>query len=317
MKSLYSIYHPCLFQGSETIKQKKDYFEGWYFKHTNGEESISFIPGISFHNGSGNAFIQIITQETSYYIPYPLSSFHASQEEPFVVQIGDTIFSQKGIHVSIETKDISLYGDLTYEDITPIQTSPLCPNIMGFFSFFPHMECNHGIVSMKHRVSGKIYGLSHTPIIFSNAIGYIEKDWGTSFPKQYLWSQANCFSHSPSSSFFLSTATIPFAGSSFTGFICNFITKGTEYRFATYNGAKRIQQTSHPPYFHVILQKADLTLEVSGKQGNSFSLQAPSSGNMSHSISESLHSELSLTLKKGDKIFFQDTSPCAGVEMVT
>ena len=47
MKKLFLMKNPELFQGEKHLKENKDYFEGWYFKITNVNYSISFIPGIN------------------------------------------------------------------------------------------------------------------------------------------------------------------------------------------------------------------------------------------------------------------------------
>lgn len=47
-------------------KKKKNFFEGWYFKHQAEKETIAFIPGINIDsNGNKSAFIQIITNKNS------------------------------------------------------------------------------------------------------------------------------------------------------------------------------------------------------------------------------------------------------------
>ena len=57
---LHSFFNPEQFQGWG--KQKK-YFEGWYFKVVNADESkaFAFIPGIAMdEHGNKNAFIQVL-----------------------------------------------------------------------------------------------------------------------------------------------------------------------------------------------------------------------------------------------------------------
>lgn len=44
MKSFYLIKNPHVFQGENKINNSKCYFEGWYFKNTGNDFSISFIP---------------------------------------------------------------------------------------------------------------------------------------------------------------------------------------------------------------------------------------------------------------------------------
>ena len=55
---------------------------------------------------------------------------------------------------------------------------------------------------------------------FSNGTGYIEKDWGISFPSSYIWAQANDFSNKHCS-LFISIANIPYSIFLFKGFICS------------------------------------------------------------------------------------------------
>ena len=46
MKKSALIKHPECFHGEEFISNSSNYFEGWYFKISNGIDVISFIPGI-------------------------------------------------------------------------------------------------------------------------------------------------------------------------------------------------------------------------------------------------------------------------------
>ena len=52
---------------------------------------------------------------------------------------------------------------------------------MGPFSYLSFMECYHGILSMKHSLEGTL-SWNGQLIDFTNGIGYLEKDWGSSFP---------------------------------------------------------------------------------------------------------------------------------------
>jgi len=46
-------------------------FEGWYYKHQANGKSLALIPGRS---GDG-AFVQVVTDDTAFYIPFPLSHY--------------------------------------------------------------------------------------------------------------------------------------------------------------------------------------------------------------------------------------------------
>ena len=47
------------------------------------------------------------------------------------------------------------------------------------------MECYHGIISMNHDILGSLK-YNDEDISFNKGKGYMEKDWGHSFPKLYL-----------------------------------------------------------------------------------------------------------------------------------
>ena len=91
MKKLFLMRNPELFQGEKCLKENKEYFEGWYFKNTNTNHSISFIPGININKKEKKAFIQVITKDSSYFIDYNISDFKFSYN-PFYIKIGNTIF---------------------------------------------------------------------------------------------------------------------------------------------------------------------------------------------------------------------------------
>ena len=47
MNKLFLIKNQEAFQGEKYLSKGKNYFEGWYFKNSIGNDSISFIPGIN------------------------------------------------------------------------------------------------------------------------------------------------------------------------------------------------------------------------------------------------------------------------------
>lgn len=66
----------------------RPYFEGWYFKHQAGGRSLALIPGVSRDGlGGGQAFIQVLTDTASYFVPYPVEAF-AVRRAPLGVRVG-------------------------------------------------------------------------------------------------------------------------------------------------------------------------------------------------------------------------------------
>ena len=124
--------------------------------------------------------------------------------------------------------ELELNLDCKTAHITPILTSWFAPTITGPFYYVPRMQCNHGVISMNHELSG-VVTLNGKTYSFENEKGYIEKDWGSSFPRKYIWSQANNFINT-SASVFLSIATIPMVFFTFEGLIANLTVDNKEYR---------------------------------------------------------------------------------------
>lgn len=313
MNSFYLLENPETFQGKNKINNVKCYFEGWYFKHSRKDGNISFIPGINIENGKKSAFIQIITNTSSYYISYSFDEFDFSYE-PFYITIGNNFFSLDYINIDIQDENINIVGELYYTNRINIQKNVFNPNIMGPFSFISFMECNHAILSMKHDIKGSLV-INNKKYDLSNGIGYIEKDWGTSFPSSYLWAQANNFDNH-NASFFLSVATIPFSVFSFSGFICSFIVNSKEYRFATYNGSKILKCRVSQNNFNIKLKNKDYTLHVYSNNKNTFSLKAPRCGSMEKEIYESINSDIYVCLSKNGTVLFEGNSKNCGLEIV-
>jgi RNAse (barnase) inhibitor barstar len=308
------IKDPIRFQGSIN---HKNYFEGWYFKQVSlgSGKVISFIPGISLNKHDSHAFIQVIVSPPveTHYFRFDISDFFTS-DLPFEVRIGNNVFSQKGIEISLSDKTIVLEGQLTYGPFKSIEKTILNPNAMGWFAYIPKMKCNHGIVSMDHSVDG-VLKYNEESLSFNRDRGYIEKDWGSSFPERYIWMQGNHFEKN-GGSFMCSIASIPMLGTSFTGLIANLVADGKEYRFATYNGAKIIQALSTTEGIDIILKKSNLTLEIKAHIESTGDLKSPIEGRMAGTIKEGLGGTISLVLKEEDRIIRQLFTKYSGIEVV-
>jgi len=315
MKRLFLMKNPEVFQGEKYLRTSKDYFEGWYFKNTNDKDGISFIPGINVNKEERQSFIQVITVDCSYYVNYSIEDFEFSFE-PFYIKIGNNFFSKDNIHIDIkdDSQKLVVYGDVEYSNSKNIDTNILNPNIMGPFSYVPFMECNHAIFSMKSSISGLIK-INGRKINFNNGIGYIEKDWGSSFPKSYIWCQGNNFKNSDSS-FMLSIANIPFKVFNFRGVICSLIVDNKEFRFATYNNTKIIKYDISDDLVYITLKKGHYYLNVKSEYTVGNKLFAPVKGKMEKDILESISAKITVTLKKDDLVIFSDTSTNCGLEIV-
>lgn len=305
--------NPPAFQGSLS---KKNYFEGWYLKNVSKdlESVISFIPGISLSKRS-HAFIQVIDGTTGWteYFEFDKDDFKPSKDR-FHVRIGENRFSLEGLYVNLEKKDIRIKGELKFQETSLFPKRFLSPGIMGWYTFVPRMECYHGVVSMDHELVGSI-SFKEKNINMNGGKGYIEKDWGTSFPESWIWLQCNNFDD-PSISMMLSIAKIPWMGSSFTGFL-SFIKIGEKvHRFATYTGAKVSQLEQEDNTLLITLKDRHSSLNIEAVQLKAGELAAPISGNMDRRIKESVDSEVKIKFTGKDGTKTRSIGKRAGLEIM-
>ena len=306
--------NPDIFKEKKRLNKNKKYFEGWYFKNINNDNGISFIPGINIDEKSKNSFIQVITNNSSYFLEYKINEF-LFKHNPFLIKIGNNIFSKDGIYIDIKSNNIKVNGSIKYSKSKNIRSNFIKPNIMGPFSYIPFMECNHAILSMQNIANGTINLNNEDIIEFNNDIGYIEKDWGYSFPKEYVWCQGNNFKNS-NASFMLSIADIPFKFFNFRGVICVLIIDKKEFTFTTYNTTKIIEYDVKNNNLDITLKKGCYNLNIKSTFDKGLKLSAPIKGKMEKDIFESISSSISLTLMKNNNIIFSDTSLNCGVEVV-
>lgn len=312
------IKDPALFQGN---KKRKKYFEGWYFKmvSADGSSILSVIPGISLsHNGEKqHAFIQIIdgkTAITSYY-DYPIEDFSFSKEK-FAVRIGNNYFSEDSLVIDIQNDTTTIKGKVyMFDQVYLSHNNRKKVGIMGWYRFVPFMQCYHGVVSLNHNLNGSITKDNET-YNFEKGLGYIEKDWGRSMPSSWIWIQSNNF-NSDKTSFMLSVATIPWLGSSFTGFLGFFLNDSSVQRFGTYTHAKVRVETSNSETMKITISDKHYTYHIETYRSQSGVLKAPVKGSMDRRISESIDAKLKLTIfDKKSNVLFQDITTIAGLEIV-
>ncbi len=293
------------------FQKKNSYFEGWYLKHQSKDLSIALIP--AFHideKGNKTASIQVITNSGSYHFPFTKKHFFASKKH-FYVKIDNNVFSDKGISINLKNEMIEISGTIRYSPFTQLQT-----DIMGPFHYIPFMQCNHGILSMLHRLSGSFI-INGDVYDFSNGVGYIEKDYGSSFPEYYTWTHCGDWTGKQDCSLTAAAAHIPFGLLTFTGCICAIWHHGREYRLATYLGARIVKNT---PYELMIKQGRYklriIRLDTNKINKNDRNLYAPEKGSMHRIIKENIACRVRYRFTKSQKVVFDFTSSQASFESV-
>jgi len=309
------LFRPWAFQGST---RRRNYFEGWYFKQVsaNRETVYSFIPGISLSKDSKHSFVQVINGITSevIYFQYPVSEFKASVKD-LNVRVGNSLFSFDGIKLDLKNETQEIKGELSFDSVEPYPSSRMNPGIMGWYSFVPFMECKHGVVSMGHNLEG-IVSVNSVEHNFNSGRGYIEKDWGTSFPESWIWLHCNTFDTSDTS-FTFSVAKIPWLGSFFIGFISYLKVGKLFYNFSTWSNANIVSLKYRDNNLDISLANKDLVLDVKATNNLPGNLRAPVKGSMSRMIKETVDGSIRIELKNhSGHSLFKDTGIRAGMEII-
>ena len=309
------VFRPWAFQGS---LKRRNYFEGWYFKHVSADRKNvwSFIPGVSLNKKHSHSFIQALNGRTgaSFVFEYGVDAFFASSRI-LDLQLGSSCFSAGGIKLDLQNHEVNIHGSIEYAGMETYPSSLRNPGIMGWYSFVPFMECKHGVVSMHHSLKGGIQ-LGTTYLDFDGGTGYIEKDWGSSFPESWVWLHCNTF-NSSRASFTFSVAKIPWLGSYFIGFISYLHYESNFLNLSTWSRA-RIEKLSYKnKLLEVRISNSKYVLDISAVNNQTGELKAPELGSMSRMIKETVDATIGLKLQDRDgKILFQDQGSRAGMEII-
>jgi tocopherol cyclase len=308
-----------MYQGNSVMK---GYFEGWYYKFADkNENNISaIIPGVSFDSEAKHphSFIQFIDGSglLSHYFRYEISEFSFSPDNA-EFKIGNSYFSPAKIDINIDDSTNSIKGSLNFEGLTPWPVKLFSPGAMGWYAFVPGMECYHGVISFDHLIEGRL-DLNGKMLDFSGGRGYIEKDWGRSFPKYHIWIQTNHF-EKQGTSLMVSIANVPWLGSSFDGFIAGLWHAGRLYPFATYTGAKITSIHYHENNLLIQIRSKKYRLELDLSYLKGAELKTPILGEMQGRLSESLSASTHLKLvklqKRNKEIVFEGLGRHTGLEI--
>ena len=310
LQRIRSVWFPDEYHGWGRTKR---YFEGWYYKLVSADEqhALAVIPGISMGpDGRQQAFVQVMDGKAcqAFYHPFPAAQF---QPKPgiFQVQVGQNHFSKERIVLDLP----NLRGEISFHDTQPWPKMLGAPGIMGWYSFVPFMECNHGVVSLNHSLEGALQ-LDGQTVDFSGGKGYIEKDWGRSFPRAYVWMQTNHFEGFDRASLMASVAHIPWLNGHFIGFISGFWLDGRLFKFATYTGARKTLSI-RDERVELNFKGPKTELRIAAQQSRGTSLMSPISGEMTGKIQESLLAEVQVQLLENGRVIFEGMGRNAGLEV--
>ena len=307
---------PELYHGQS---QKRPFFEGWYHKMSskNGETFVA-IPGIyrSGINNNQTAFLMFYQGSSGKvdYIPYKVEDFQCDANS-YQLKLGKNYFSLERVLLDIEHEHLNVKGEIITNNLNPWPVSLIERGCMGWYGYIPTMECFHGILSMNHTLNGHL-DINKDRISFDHGKGYIEKDWGKNFPKDWVWAQSNSFNESELS-ISASLATIPWKSYEFSGFIIGIHHKEKLYKFTTYNFSKILKIKFEDNALFWVIKKGHLQIEITIRAGSTSGLlHAPDKTDMVPKVREFLDGEISFILKKNQEIILEQYSDQCAVEII-
>ena len=178
--------------------------------------------------------------------------------------------------------------------------------------------------------SRAVFRFNNQKVDFSGGRGYIEKDWGTTFPRAYIWMQSNHFPEN-GVSLTASVATIPWLTGWFRGFLVGINTGGTLYRFTTYLGSQIDHLYLNDEFVTWSLigssrstpraEFPSYRLDIKARRGEGSLLSSPELDGMTPRILESLTGVIEVSLaglsREGQlqEIIYQGSGNCAGLEV--
>lgn len=263
------------------VKGKKNSYEGWYFKHQGKNHSLALIPSIcTDESGKPSAQVQIVTEKKSWTVPISMCEFN-SEEDQLSVRMDNSYFTERGCTLNIHVKGLDLTGRIEYDELMYLDK-----DIMGPFRFMPKMETRHGIVSLYHTLSGSIK-INKETWDFNQGIGYVEMDWGTTFPKQYVWTHA-AWKDTYENCIVAAAAQVPVLNFNFNGFIGCLLYQGQQVVIASYFGAKVKEMSSEK----IVVEQKQMRLEIELLDHHPVELLAPEQGKMVRKTTEHLRTSV-------------------------
>jgi len=315
---LRGVRHPEAFHGRGA---GRPYFEGWYVKLVSADltQRWAVIPGIFRGDDArgDEAFVQVLDGRggRSWFHRFEPGEFAAS-DRSFDVRIGANRFDAQRVVLDLP----QLRGELRYASpLVPWPVTAREPGIMGWYGAVPFMECFHGIVSFGHGLAGTL-SVEDSPVVFDGGRGYIEKDWGRSFPAGYVWLATNHVVGSTGSaadaSLIASVAIIPWLRGSFRGSIIGLRHSGRLHKWTTYNRSRERVLTIDDTRVRWEVTGPDGILELDAERVRGGLLQAPRRATMHERVEETLDARVSIRHTDPDgRVLLEGVGEAAGLEV--
>jgi hypothetical protein len=286
-------YRPSSLKGA---LNKNKYFEGWFQKVYSSEHQASFV--IIYGYATANSpdtfgFIQLLLPGKLpwlYYFPKNEISF---DKDNHIMVMGTNKLSKDLIEIN--TKDISI--KLNFKNNQLIQSFK---NSMGYSYFVPNLPCYHSVLNPSHVVSGEIrYDDGQYSLV--NEMGYLEKNWGTSFPENYFWLHA-IDPKNPQISLLFSRAEIKWLGKKFIRHVGHLRVDGIEIDLRELRNISITTLDQNTEVQIIRFESKSLKLYISINIGKNVILKGPTNGALSRDIDHHADAVIDVKMSTENKI---------------
>lgn len=286
-------YKPSSLKGAFN---RNNYFEGWFQKVYSSELQASFV--IIYGYATANSldtfgFIQLLLPGKLPRLLYFPKNEITCDKDRHIMVMGKNKLSKDAIE--IDTKDISI--KLNFKNNQLIQTFK---NSMGYSYFVPSLPCYHSVLNASHFVSGEIcYDDGQYSLV--NEMGYLEKNWGTSFPENYFWLHA-IDPKNPQISLLFSRAEIKWLGKKFIRHVGHLRFDGIEIDLRELRNISIITLDQNTEVQIIRFESKSLKLYISINIGKNVILKGPTNGALSRDIDHHADAVIDVKMTTENKI---------------
>jgi tocopherol cyclase len=280
-------YKPNSIRG--TFERNK-FFEGWFQKVYSKALKASFILiyGYATHNSDNEfGFLQILIPNQTPEIVYFPKNQVSCDIEKHQFRMGKNLLTTELIRIDINGISI----ELNMKNKQPFRTFK---NSMGYTYFIPNLPCYHSVLNTAQSVSGEIkhQGQCYT---LDHEMGYLEKNWGTTFPESYFWVHA-VDPNNPAISLLFSRAKIVWLGKTYikhVGYLCY---DGQQIELRELKNCAVSNSNISPENRIIQIRSASAQLDLALGYGREVQFKGPKDGALSRMIHHQADAKVEVSL---------------------
>lgn len=295
-------------------EKTKNHFENWYFRlvDINREQIIGILVGTIEGEQETQAFIQVMREgaEDSICMSYPLESAKHMENG---MEIDGNIFTTERIQLDLQEEKFALKGEVLFGHHKDLKQSFWKPGLMGPFKYLPFQESYHEVVSLQNTLTGSLT-LNDKYLSFNEGKGYIEKDWGKSFPKVWLWAQCNHFKKYDMA-IMIGVARLPLFLEYYTSFAIPILRDDKLEIFSNYNGGHIAKLYRYKGYVHLIITQKNKILDFKIYGNDEISCVISKSTHMIRDVYACDNAKIEIKMMEDNEVVFEDIGYCCDLEM--